>query len=1032
MSVPISSDVIKGAEDLVGKVEKAVGHVIEEVKDAVLHHGHHTHHDDEVVYRLGVDVGGTNTDAVLLALSPNHAKNAVLSGHKSPTTVDVMEGITNAVSMVVRDVKDTSKIQALSIGTTHFVNALITRDPKRLDKVAVIRLCGPFSLKTPPFSGFPKELRGILGGPVFMLSGGLQIDGREIAPVIESEIVEACKVIAAQGIRAVAVVSVYAPIDHVYKQEETVAALVKKHVPGSLVTISKNISNIGLLDRENASILNAALLSYASKTVRGFKAAAEQLKLQCPVFITSNDGTLLTTDQAAMFPIRTFSSGPTNSMRGAAFLAQLEMGQEKGEGALVVDIGGTTTDVGMLLPTGFPRQAAARHHLCGVRLNFSMPDVVSIGLGGGSIVRSTGDKTTVGPDSVGYRILDEALVFGGTTLTATDIAVASGGVSDVGDQTKVAHVEPETVTGAQARIKAMLETTLDSMKTSAADIPVYLVGGGAILAPDHLEGVSRVVRFKNAGVANACGAAIAQVAGTVDTVEEISSRSIAEVRKLIEERAISLAIKAGANPDKVSIIESEAIPIAYTAGRCRFYVKAAGEWKGVSEASPDDISNVEQPDLVVNGKDVNYEPEEAEKTLSAKEITDYRPKVANNLWTLSEFDLEWIAEGCYILGCGGGGSPHHMFLQLREAVRRGEIIQVRDLESLPDDAVLGWGGALGSPEVADERLLGEEYTEATQELIKFMGIKEPFSGFIALEIGGANGMINMTLASSASYGWPVIDGDFMGRAYPTSWQTTPNVYDDTGKAKFLLPSVISSGDGNLMIMTKVKVDRDHDSALRAACTEMGTFVGCALAPLTAGYCRKAMIHNTISLSWRIGRAVAYARKSAQLGNVGNVIIDSLGGKETGRVLFSGKIIDVTRSVYKGHTVGRVTIAALQDDGEPTDGPVEQFQGTLMIPFKNENLYCEHDLKDGSKPTVIATVPDLIMVVDAQNGAALGTPDYKYGLRVIIIGVTAAPQWTDTPRGLEIGDCRAFGFPEIPYKALGKYVKPRSVIEEFSA
>ncbi|EJT98544.1 hypothetical protein DACRYDRAFT_57377 [Dacryopinax primogenitus] len=990
-------------------------------------------HEPEVVYRLGVDVGGTNTDAVLLALSEDHKKNAVLSAHKSPTTVDVMEGIINAVSMVVKDVKDMSTIQALSIGTTHFVNALITRDPRRLEKVAVIRLCGPFSLKTPPFSGFPRELRHILGGPVFMLSGGLQIDGREIAPVLESEIIAACSQIAAAGIRAVAVASVYAPIDSVFKQEERVADLVRAHVPGALVTISKHISNIGLLDRENASILNAALLSYARKTVRGFRSAAQRLQLTCPVFITSNDGTLLTCEQAAKFPIRTFSSGPTNSMRGAAWLAQLEMGQKKGEGALVVDIGGTTTDIGMLLPTGFPRQAAARHHLCGVRLNFSMPDVVSIGLGGGSIVRSHTDdgRVTVGPDSVGYRITQEALVFGGKTLTATDVAVASGRAADVGDKSLVEHVLKEMVEKAQARIKSMLETTLDSMKTSAADIPVYLVGGGAILAPDHLDGVSRVVRFKNSGVANACGAAIAQVAGTVDTVEEISSRSIPEVRKLIEHRAMDLAIKAGANPDKVSIIESEAIPIAYTAGRCRFYVKAAGEWKGVSDAEAEATPEAEDPEPAVNGKDVNYEPEEADKILSAKEIMAYRPQVSDALWTLSELDLEWIAEGCYILGCGGGGSPHHMFLQMREAVRGGEKIQVRDLSSLPDDAVLGWGGALGSPEVADERLLGEEYTEATQELIKFMGIKDAFAGFIALEIGGANGMINMTLASSAVYGWPVIDGDFMGRAYPTSWQTTPNVYDDTGKAKFLLPSVISSGDGNIMIMTKVKVDRDHDSALRAACTEMGTFVGCAMAPLTAAYCRRAMIHNTISLSWRIGRAVAYARKSAQLGNVGNVIIDSLGGKETGRVLFSGKIIDVARSVYKGHTVGRVTIAVLQDHAEPTDGPVEQFQGTLMIPFKNENLYCELDLKDGSKPTVIATVPDLIMVVDAQNGAALGTPDYKYGLRVIIIGVTAAPQWTDTPRGLEIGDCRAFGFPEIPYKALGQYVKPRSVIEEFS-
>ncbi|KZO99530.1 hypothetical protein CALVIDRAFT_477301 [Calocera viscosa TUFC12733] len=1009
------------------------------MKDAVLHHGHHAqnghHSDEEVVYRLGVDVGGTNTDAVLLALSSDHSKDAVLSGHKSPTTVDVMDGIINAVSMVVKDVDDVSKIQALSIGTTHFVNALITRDPRKLHKVAVIRLCGPFSRKCPPFASFPRELRSILAGPVFMLSGGLQIDGREIAPVIPAEVEAACKEIAAQGIRAVAISSVYAPIDHVYQQEEQVEAIVRKLVPNAHITVSKQISNIGLLDRENASILNAALLSYAAKTVRGFKAAAKSLKLSCPVFITGNDGTLLTCDQAAMYPIRTFSSGPTNSMRGAAFLAQLEMGQAKGEGALVVDIGGTTSDIGMLLPTGFPRQAAAKHFLCGVRLNFSMPDVVSIGLGGGSIIRSdtsAGGKTTVGPDSVGYRILTEALVFGGKTVTATDIAVASGRAGDVGDKSKVAHITPETVKAVEARIKVMLETVLDAMKTSAAEIPVYLVGGGAILAPDELNGVSRVVKFKNSGVANACGAAIAQVAGTVDTVEEISSRTIPEVRKIIEQRAIDKAIAAGANPAKVSIIESEAIPIAYTAGRCRFFVKAAGEWQGVTDnVAAEEASTVVEEDEEASLLNGTYEPEDPEPVPTAKDILEYRPKVENGEWTLSELDLEFIADGAYILGCGGGGSPYHRYLRLREGLRTGEVVKVIDLGSLPDEALIGWGGGLGSPEVADERLSGDQYLQATQELLKFMGIKK-LAGFAALEIGGGNGMVNMTLSSSKVFGWPTIDGDFMGRAYPTSWQTTPNVYDDTHRCANLLPSSISSGDGNVMFMTRVKHDRDHDAAFRACCTEMGTSVGCALRPLTAGYCRKAMIHNTVSLAWRIGRAVSLARKSAQIGNVGNIIVDSLGGKETGKVLFNGKIIDVSRNIYKGHTIGRVTIQALADDGDLTDGPVEKYKGTLVIPFKNENLYCEHDPQDGSKPTVLASVPDLIMVVDAQNGAALGTPDYKYGLRVIVIGVTAAPQWTDTERGLEIGDCRAFGFPEVKYVPLGKYIKPKSVIEEFSA
>ncbi len=104
----------------------------------------------------------------------------------------------------------------------------------------------------------------------------------------------------------------------------------------------------------------------------------KRLGLTCPLYITQvgclfryrqyfhvtlfqNDGTLTTAADAARLPIRTFSSGATNSMRGASYLAGIDLKskEETGKGMLVVDVGGTTTDVGMLLPSGFPRQAAA-------------------------------------------------------------------------------------------------------------------------------------------------------------------------------------------------------------------------------------------------------------------------------------------------------------------------------------------------------------------------------------------------------------------------------------------------------------------------------------------------------------------------------------------------------------------------------------------------------------------------------------------------------------------------------------------------
>jgi N-methylhydantoinase A/oxoprolinase/acetone carboxylase beta subunit len=259
----------------------------------------------------------------------------------------------------------------------------------------------------------------------------------------------------------------------VYKQEEGTAKIIQEVYPEADVVTSKDVANLGFLERENAAILNASILPFARKTIRSFQAAILRLKLQCLVFITQNDGTILLASAASKLPMRTFSSGPTNSMRGAAFLTQNGVK----ESMMVVDIGGTTTDIGLLLASGFPRQAAAFSEIAGVRTNFSYPDVRSIGLGGGSIVRKIHDGSlTVGPDSVGYRLTVESLVFGGNTMAATDYTVLADPTIDVGDRSLVSGLSLKGNMGEfKAVVKRMLERAIDSMKTSADDLPVLLV-----------------------------------------------------------------------------------------------------------------------------------------------------------------------------------------------------------------------------------------------------------------------------------------------------------------------------------------------------------------------------------------------------------------------------------------------------------------------------------------------------------------------------------------------------------------------------
>lgn len=201
-------------------------------------------------------------------------------------------------------------------------------------------------------------------------------------------------------------------------------------------------------------------------------------------------------------------------MRGAAYLAGLDAG---GKAAIVVDIGGTTSDVGCILASGLPRQASAYVTVSGVRVNYSMPHLHSIGLGGGSLIRESDGKMRVGPESVGHFLTEEALVFGGPTCTASDIAVASGQV-EMGDASKVSHLQPDFIGAARARVKALLDAAIDVVKTSADPMPVLLVGGGAVLAPDTISGASEVIRPPFHDVANAVGAAISRVCGSVDIV----------------------------------------------------------------------------------------------------------------------------------------------------------------------------------------------------------------------------------------------------------------------------------------------------------------------------------------------------------------------------------------------------------------------------------------------------------------------------------------------------------------------------------
>jgi N-methylhydantoinase A/oxoprolinase/acetone carboxylase beta subunit len=249
-------------------------------------------------------------------------------------------------------------------------------------------------------------------------------------------------------------------------------------------------------------------------------------------------------------------------MRGGAYLAGLDQ-------AMVIDVGGTTTDVGEL-KNGFPREANSVVKIGGVRTLFRMPDLDSIGLGGGSHVSL--EPLKIGPLSVGYRLLSDGIAFGGT-LTS-DVAIAAGYRISEPHAWRISRKQPGR--GCWAGQAHDREARSHERKPA---VPLIAVGGGAFTSPKSGQGVSRVIRVRHGDCANAVGAAIAQVSGEVDQVFRDLPRSeaIAKAAALAADRAVA----AGANRATLETVETEDIPIAYLPGNSiRVRVRGVGDVAG--------------------------------------------------------------------------------------------------------------------------------------------------------------------------------------------------------------------------------------------------------------------------------------------------------------------------------------------------------------------------------------------------------------------------------------------------------------------
>jgi N-methylhydantoinase A/oxoprolinase/acetone carboxylase beta subunit len=508
--------------------------------------------------RIGIDVGGTHTDAVILD------GDRIIAATKALTSADVVGGITDALDTLLKDgAVSQSAIKTVMIGTTQFTNAIVER--KELAPVAAVRICLPAGQGMPPMIDWPDDIAGALGGHIYTLHGGYLYDGFPVADMRDDEIDALIADLIKKRITNVAISSAFSPMNS--QPEEMLAARIRAAIPDARITLSHNFGRLGLMERENAAILNTSLLPFADRVVGSFLDALSNRGLHCPSYISQNDGTLMNADFVRSYPALTFASGPTNSLRGASKLTGLQ-------DAIVVDIGGTTSDIGVL-QGGFPRTSNVVIEIGGVRTNFRMPDILALGLGGGSVVLDEGK--TVGPQSVGHNLVKEGMVFGGDTLTATDILVASTG-ADIGEPARVADLPQQTVSNASETMHNMLDQGIEMMKPGGKDMPVILVGGGSILITEGLKAASKLHRPKNAGVANAIGAAIAQIGGEAERMMSYRQTPRKEAIQTVIADATAKAVKAGADISSIKAVDIEETAVPYMeAGDMRIRVKVIGD-----------------------------------------------------------------------------------------------------------------------------------------------------------------------------------------------------------------------------------------------------------------------------------------------------------------------------------------------------------------------------------------------------------------------------------------------------------------------
>jgi hypothetical protein len=358
---------------------------------------------------------------------------------------------------------------------------------------------------------------------------------------------------------------------------------------------------------------------------------------------------------------------------------------------------------------------------------------------------------------------------------------------------------------------------------------------------------------------------------------------------------------------------------------------------------------------------------------------------------IDEPELEHVALGAAVLGTGGGGDPYVGKLLAQQAIREHGPVQLVGVDELADDDLVVPSAMMGAPTVMVEKIPhGEESVRAFRALQDYLG--KPITHTTSIEAGGLNSTIPFVVA--AAMGIPLVDADLMGRAFPEIQMCTPTLY-----AIGATPMAVADEKGNVAVLETID-NLWAERFSRSVTVDMGCSSMIALYAMRGSQVEQAMIPGTLQLAQTLGEAIDTARR--EHGDPIEVVLSILGGLR----LFEGKVVDVKRRTQAGFARGDCELEGIGPDRG----------ATLRIQFQNEHLIA---VRDGE---VLATTPDLIMVLDSEAGLPITTEEIRYGFRVTVLAAPCDSRWR-SPEGLEVVGPRYFGY-EVDYRPVEEIAASR--------